>query len=243
MTSNANTDANARTDELNDTQILELTEQLKEEESRGRPLVGDVEEMGALMEEYANGNAVYKLKITNLVNGGYRKFRRIRGDGNCFYRALSYAFIELVSQSGDSATSAKDRLESVGIPLLSELGFDSDIVGGIGVWCRAVSNTLQMQDFYQPLLSILDNIKDRSMPLNDYLKVTLNDDEEVSNSTVVFLRYLTSATIRKHADEYIPFLFAYEGDLAVDDEGMPDIKKFCETYVEVGGQYLVVYSC
>lgn len=91
----------------------------------------------------------------------------------------------------------------------------------------------QMQDFYQPLLTILHNTKDPSIPLNEYLKVTLNDDE-TSNSIVVFLRYLTSATIRKHADEYLPFLFAYEGDLVVDDSGMPDIKKFCETYVEVG---------
>lgn len=207
----------AQSTELNDTEILELTEKIKEEESRGSPLIGVLEEMPALLKEYENGNEIYKNKINNLITEGYNHFRRIRGDGNCFYRAITYAFIELVSKDSQAATSAKERLENVGIPLLSELGFDSDI----------------MLDFYQPLLSILDNVKDPSISIGDYLKVTLNDDEEVSNSIVVFMRYLTSATIRKNADDFIPFLFAYEGDLQLDDEGMPDIKKFCETYVEV----------
>ncbi|TIB33394.1 hypothetical protein E3P84_02181 [Wallemia ichthyophaga] len=204
--------------QLNDTQILELTEQLKQEESSGRALVGDAEDMSGLLAEYENGNAVYTRKIANLMGGGYSTFRRIRGDGNCFYRAVSYAFVEKVC-SASTADTTKERLQRVTIPLLSELGFDSEI----------------MQDFYQPLLTILDNTKDPSIPLNEYLKVTLNDDE-TSNSIVVFLRYLTSATIRKHADEYLPFLFAYEGDLVVDDSGMPDIKKFCETYVEAFGK-------
>ncbi|TIA95546.1 hypothetical protein E3P96_03815 [Wallemia ichthyophaga] len=205
-------------EQLNDTQILELTEQLKQEESSGRALVGDAEDMSGLLAEYENGNAVYTRKIANLMGGGYSTFRRIRGDGNCFYRAVSYAFVEKVC-SASTADTTKERLQRVAIPLLSELGFDSEI----------------MQDFYQPLLTILDNTKDPSIPLNEYLKVTLNDDE-TSNSIVVFLRYLTSATIRKHADEYLPFLFAYEGDLVVDDSGMPDIKKFCETYVEAFGK-------
>ena len=206
-------------DSLNDIQILELTEQLKEQESRGRPLVGELEPLSALHEEYANGNQVYLQKISNLAKDGYSQLRRIRGDGNCFYRALSFAFVELAARKNTSHL-AKSHLERVGLPLLSELGFDSDI----------------MQDFYQPLLNILTNVTDNSLALNDYLKVTLNDDEEVSNSTVVFLRYLTSATIRKHADDYIPFLFAYEGDLQLDDDGMPDIKKFCETHVEAFGK-------
>lgn len=52
----------------------------------------------------------------------------------------------------------------------------------------------------------------------------------VSNSVVVFFRLLTSAYIRLHADEFVPFLFDPETFEPVE------VTKFCEAQVEATGK-------
>jgi hypothetical protein len=49
---------------------------------------------------------------------------------------------------------------------------------------------------------------------------------------IVILRLVTSAYLRTHTDDYSPFLFALEDDPRFFEEGAPDMKGFCERYVE-----------
>lgn len=99
-----------------------------------------------------------------------------------------------------------------------------------------LTNNVQIKDFYEPLLNILNTIKnDSTLPIEDFININLNNDE-TSNSIVVFLRYLTSSFIRLKSDDYLPFLFAYEGNLPLDEMGMPDINQFCQREVESFGK-------
>lgn len=57
----------------------------------------------------------------------------------------------------------------------------------------------------------------------------------VSNSVVVSFRLLTSAYIRLHADEFVPFLFDPETFEPVE------VTKFCEAQVEATGKEAGTY--
>lgn len=55
-------------------------------------MVGEKEDILVLLEEYKQ-DEVYKLKVKDL-SGKYKNIRRTRPDGNCFYRAFIYAYLE-----------------------------------------------------------------------------------------------------------------------------------------------------
>lgn len=70
--------------DLTDLEIADLTAQIKSVEASSRPLVGEVEALERLAEEYQNGT--FLAKIGQLQKDGWTGLRRLRGDGDCFYR-------------------------------------------------------------------------------------------------------------------------------------------------------------
>lgn len=60
--------------------------------SESIPLVGELEAISSLEKEY-NEDPVYLLKVKDLASK-YKYMRRTRPDGNCFFRAFSYAYLE-----------------------------------------------------------------------------------------------------------------------------------------------------
>jgi len=55
--------------------------------------VGPVESLGTLAMEFKH-NDDFKKKVGLLLRQGYVNWRRIRGDGNCFYRAVGFGLFE-----------------------------------------------------------------------------------------------------------------------------------------------------
>lgn len=60
--------------------------------SESIPLVGELEDLSSLEKEY-NEDPVYLSKVKDL-SSKYKYIRRTRPDGNCFFRAFSYAYLE-----------------------------------------------------------------------------------------------------------------------------------------------------
>ena len=56
-------------------------------------MLGQVESLSALATEYA-ANAKFLIKIRTAAKSQYPYFRRVRGDGNCFYRGYLFAVLE-----------------------------------------------------------------------------------------------------------------------------------------------------
>lgn len=56
--------------------------------------------------EYAGGSEVFRTKIQGLARS-YSSFRRSRGDGNCFFRAFLFAYLENILQRQDYAERAR----------------------------------------------------------------------------------------------------------------------------------------
>jgi hypothetical protein len=55
--------------------------------------LGELEPVSALAAEYANGGEVFQQKISQLCYT-YKTLRRTRGDGNCFFRAFMFSFLQ-----------------------------------------------------------------------------------------------------------------------------------------------------
>jgi ubiquitin thioesterase protein OTUB1 len=127
-----------------------------------RDLIGSVEPMSALREEYERGSGGFVAQIDHLIKSGYTGVRRSRGDGNCFYRcayyvasvtiikakiraaALAFAYVERLLRAEDeelAAVSALSTLESCA-PLLEAAGFQKIVY----------------EDFYEALTGLIHQV-------------------------------------------------------------------------------------
>ncbi|KAI0316959.1 cysteine proteinase [Amylostereum chailletii] len=186
-------------------------------ESTYRPLIATVAPMDVLRAEYEDGSPSFVKQIDYLKSLGYLGIRRARGDGDCFYRSLAFAYIERIIQSQDSSLAvmmAISTLESTH-PMLDAAGFQKMVY----------------EDFYDVLISLIKRIEPH-VPMHLGPDTLLNafQDPDVSNYIVVFLRLLTSAQIRMDPDAFEPFLFHPE-----IGEQMKT-RDFCEMFVEAVGR-------
>ncbi|PFH46504.1 hypothetical protein AMATHDRAFT_154758, partial [Amanita thiersii Skay4041] len=205
--------------QLTPSQLINLNQNALNELVPQRPLIEDVEPISSLRAEYESGSAVFLKQIDWLDNQGFHRFRRARGDGDCFYRALAFAYVEQVLQSLEqdiAVTSALSLLDAT-VGQLEVVGFDK----------------LVYEDFYMELYSLVNSIL---KPDNDGAILTAEkllavfQDPPLSNSIVAYLRLLTSSQLRLNEDEYSPFIFHPEF-------GMPmNVRDFCENFVEGSGK-------
>lgn len=86
------------------------------------PFVSELQELSVLDNEYTD-DPIYTSKIKYL-SSKYKSIRKTRPDGNCFFRAFAYAYLEhLVKHGKDDyekfralAEESKDRLVRLGFP-------------------------------------------------------------------------------------------------------------------------------
>ncbi|KAH7103666.1 cysteine proteinase [Auriculariales sp. MPI-PUGE-AT-0066] len=206
---------------LSRAQLLELNQKMLEEtgmEANVRQLISPVLPMSELRNEYGGG--VFVRRIDWLVSQGYTAFRRSRGDGDCMFRSIAFAFVEKVLNAPDitlAVASAVSTLEST-LPMLKAAGFEP----------------LVYEDFYDIFRSLIDQIVRPDSATRERLDANLLleafQEPEVSNSAVVYLRLLTSAQIRTDEDNYSAFLFHPETGEQIG------VREFCEAFVEPTGK-------
>lgn len=85
------------------------------------PLVGELEDFASLEKEYIE-DSVYLEKVKDL-SSKYKNIRRTRPDGNCFFRAFSFAYLEQLltdkkeyDKFYEIAKNSKDILVALGFP-------------------------------------------------------------------------------------------------------------------------------
>ena len=174
------------TDTPRDEDILAFSQAIAEEAIQDVPLVSPELSISDLREEYASGSSVFTAKIDAL--GKDARFHRVRGDGNCFYRAFGYGLMRAES------TALIDRLNSAAH--------------------RMSMAKLVYEDFLETSIDVA-KAKDLLSAYND---------PEQSNSVVVLLRFITSDYLKRHADNYIPYL--EEGEV---------LDRWCERWVDPMG--------
>jgi len=184
-----------------DEDILAQKEAIEAQIRRENPLISDREDFTQLETDYQNDEA-YLSKV-KLLKDTYSHIRRVRPDGNCFFRAVGFAFMEqlLSDKKGklvkfmDKIRPTKEEMVKMGFPVFT------------------------MEDFFDTFMETLESLQQDSADLKSLLQ-TFNDDGQ-SNYLIVFMRLLTSLNIKAQHEFYQNFL---EGGQTVED--------FCANEVE-----------
>lgn len=217
----------ADADRPTDEQILQYEAAIKETEVVVHPLVGRAEPLADLKPEYQEGNPTFCVKIDGLC-ADYDRFRRCRGDGNCFYRAYAFRLFEyLLLQPAERVQVIADIYRTEHKSTLLTAGFEE----------------FAFVDFYDEFFDLLSSLNDLpgymlrhdielasaaggADPSATERLLAIFRNDIISNSVVVHLRFLASAYLKSNADMYSPFL----------DDGMT-MEIFCAQFVEAMDRY------
>ncbi|XP_065346976.1 ubiquitin thioesterase otubain-like [Cloeon dipterum] len=197
-----NNKSNVNQDEL----IIQQQRQIEKEISESTPCVGSKEDLSALESEYAE-DQIYLAKAADLKKK-YKSVRRTRPDGNCFFRAFSYAYMEQLlddptefKRFHEIAAKSKDDLVDLGFPKFT------------------------VEDFHETFMDVLKSAgpSEEELKMEDRISKLhgIFNEQGYSDYVVVYLRLITSGQLQKEAEFYQNFI---EGDRGVKD--------FCHHEVE-----------
>ncbi|XP_059908353.1 ubiquitin thioesterase OTUB2-like [Gadus macrocephalus] len=124
----------------------------------------------------------------NDLSDQYAYVRKIRGDGNCFYRAFCFAYLESIHKNDRILQRFKVRLmKSRGE--LSSAGLDESAFNG-------------------HLNKVIDVVEQCQADEKEETLLTLFNEQSTSDSVVQYLRLLTSTYLQNHADFFCNFVEA-----------------------------------
>ncbi|XP_067028834.1 ubiquitin thioesterase OTUB1-like [Acropora muricata] len=168
-----------------DEAIKVQVENIHKEIADMQSLVSEKMDICVLGKEYSADDYIYQSKIKDLALN-YSHVRKTRGDGNCFYRAFGFAYMELLignqaeyDRFKNLASQSKDDLVSLGFP------------------------SFTVEDFYQVFMETIEDVG-KHQCANELLKTF--QDEGLSNYIVVYLRLLTSAQLQRKSDFFENFI-------------------------------------
>lgn len=200
-------------------QLYDLNQQLLSDSVPPRPLIDEIVSMSNLREEYENGSVAFVNQIDWLTARGYDSVRRTRGDGDCFYRSLAFAYVERILQSPDPDFAVASSL--------SALAATRDSLDKAGI------DKIVYEDIYDEFAGLIGTIvqpNSAGKKLNSAGLLLAFQSPEMSNAVVVYMRFLTSAEIRVHREKYEAFLIHPE-----THEPM-GVEAFCANIVEPLGK-------
>ncbi|XP_028158832.1 ubiquitin thioesterase otubain-like [Ostrinia nubilalis] len=188
--------------------IMKQQREIEKEISESIPLVGELEALSSLEKEY-NEDPVYLLKVKDLASK-YKYMRRTRPDGNCFFRAFSYAYLEYLLT--DKAEYEKFfEIAKNSKEILLALGFSQFTV----------------EDFYETFMEVVQRVGEQAGGSPDGMepiRAELHDKfnkQGYSDYIVVYLRLVTSGQLQTQHDFYQNFI-----------EGPRTVTEFCRQEVE-----------
>lgn len=170
---------------LSDAQIQALNQHSIEDSiPKSHLLIHEVEPVEVLAQEYeCNPMFLRCVKWLSKVSS-YTCLQRLKGDGNCFYRAFSYAFVNAVTNIHDKSRreAIYQHVEST-LGLLKQMGVDQEIA----------------RDFFEPFQKLVrPETKLGPADIQTRFKLLMKEfnDPETSNSIVVFMRLIASAYLK-----------------------------------------------
>ncbi|XP_077588006.1 ubiquitin thioesterase OTUB2-like [Stigmatopora nigra] len=145
-------------------------------------LVSDREDISVLFRQQKHSSKCQEL--SNL----FSSVRKVRGDGNCFYRAFCFAYLESILHNVKVLHRFKEKIINTS-ESLSSAGFD--------------------QSYFQLHLNTVLNVIEHCEGSNqEEMLYRLFNDQVTSDSVVQYLRLLTSAHLQNHADDFCNFVEA-----------------------------------
>ncbi|XP_046631797.1 ubiquitin thioesterase otubain-like [Daphnia pulicaria] len=187
--------------EIQDEGILKQQREIEKEVAEIHPLVGNKQPLTCLLKEYMD-DPIYTNKLTKLA-GVYQSIRRVRPDGNCFFRGFGFSYFERLLDNEEEwkkfqaiVMGTKDQLISQGFPKFT------------------------LEDFFDSFMEVVNRLGGEGKMDAEELSRIFND-AGTSDYLVVYLRLVTSGQLQKEEDFYQNFL-----------EGGKSMREFCQQEVE-----------
>lgn len=202
MSDSTETDENNKYNpgENQDDLILQQHRKIEKEISESIALIGNKEALSSLESEYSDDD-IYRQKVQDLSNK-YKSVRRTRPDGNCFFRAFAFAYLESLldnqqefAKFKESASSSKDWLINLGFPQFT------------------------LEDFHDTFMEVVNVVGNGPSACDELYKLFNNSG--YSDYVVVYLRLIASGQLQKEAEFYQNFI-----------EGGRSVLDFCHQEVE-----------
>lgn len=170
-----------------------------EAEVMNRPLIAPVEPLVNLLPEYSN-NQQFTQNI-QIAARSYPNFRRVRGDGSCFYRAYLFGVLCWISRTmrakdgdGNSVNAEKEKAQAL----------QKAVEDSLSLVLAHGYERFTMEDFHECFLDLFQwTIQNK--PSDEEIVGKLKEDG-VDAYMVAYARFLTSSSLQDHAAEYSPFI-------------------------------------
>ncbi|GFO48669.1 ubiquitin thioesterase [Plakobranchus ocellatus] len=180
-----NADASFDPSKNYDEDTLAQQREIEKEIAASQAMVSQLHTFDEIVEEYSQEDAIYRQKIEDLKSR-FKNLRKTRGDGNCFYRAFGFAYLEKLLNDGkeykrflDIAQKSKDELIGLGFPQFT------------------------LEDFHDTFMDVVKMVENPGTV--DGLFQAFND-AGLSDYFVVYLRLLVSGHLQQNADSYVYFI-------------------------------------
>ena len=175
------------------------------------PMVGDREGVvAALHAEYADNPLAGFARGIDSLDARYAGLRRVRKDGNCFYRGFLYRYFEQLVAARRRAPDAPElarikRLIDDAKARILSVGYEESAI----------------DMFWEMFVEALGDVETLDWPA---WHAKMNEEHGFSTHLVWFLRVLSATQIKLHADRFAPFV--------MDESGACDVHAFCRKEVE-----------
>ena len=171
----------------------EVENRLKAEIAESTPFVSDLMDLATLKEEYAHNKFE---NCFDVLYAKYKRVRRLRRDGNCFYRAFLFQLFEHLILEDDKTYYNKliEIVEKSKEDLMTNAGYDEIVI----------------EDFYDTLLEALKKLAEvpKEKAQEHLLDILCNT--EGANYLIMYIRFLAACYLKKNAILYEGFV----GDVA-----------------------------
>ena len=205
---------------------VEYENALREEIELTTPLISDQLPINSLLDDYKN-NMEYSNSVKQITNK-YKYIRKVRRDGNCFYRSYIYRLFEYICMKNNTdlyekvkkkITDAKD--------LIQRNGYDWTFIEDF------------YKIFYTQFYHSFNSLQTKGATVRDYLDA-LFSDKETGNYLIYFIRFCIAAYLKENSFLYevyvdMPFQSWITNEVEAIDHEADQIQIIaCVNYFDVG---------
>lgn len=205
---------------VTDEAVVNQLNDIRAQVTSAQPLVGEREAVAVLLEEY-DSNASYLPKIGDVIQR-FAALRRMRGDGNCFYRALLVGLGEAFVHAGVRVHPPGASRPPGGSQ--AQASYDRILDTSRGSLARLVAAGYPKEttcDFVDVFQHYIAGLGSPHASVEAHALGPLRADD--ASYAIYCARLLTALEIRSNPDEYLPYIMGTSECVTVE--------QFCEIAV------------
>ena len=205
---------------------IEYENALREQIELSTPLISEQLNINILLEDYKN-NFEYANSIKEITNK-YKYIRKVRRDGNCFYRSFIYRLFEYICMKNDNALYEKIK---------KKIMEAKDMIKNNGYDWTFIEDFYKI--FYTQFYYSFNSLQTKGETVRDYIDA-LFKDKEAGNYLIYFIRFCIAAYLKENSFLYevyvdMPFQNWLTNEVeAIDHEADQIQIMACVNYFDIG---------